>query len=170
MNFFFDKLKFFGITRNQRLWVEMGLTFVEVNFSNFCEFDLKKALNVSQRSNLWFYESPWRKQKVIVTCPSNAAVDVLVEKLAKNKIKARIRNFSKFNSIFRSFRTLIKVTRLGHPARTSHHLRIYTLDAKMSEIEVLRDLKKELKLAKGREKGRVTLNNCIFNKEDKFLI
>ena len=73
-----------------------------------------------------------RGTKVIVTCPSNAAVDVLVEKLAKSKIK---------------------VTRLGHPARTSPHLRNYTLDAKMDEIEMLKDLKKEMYAAKGRERG-----------------
>jgi hypothetical protein len=33
------------------------------------------------------------------------------------------------------------VTRLGHPARTSPHLRQYTLEAKMADVEMLRNWK-----------------------------
>ena len=43
-----------------------------------------------------------RDLKILVTCPSNAAVDVLLERTVKMNVKVR---------------------RLGHPARTSPHLR-----------------------------------------------
>ena len=49
-----------------------------------------------------------RGNKILVTCPSNAAVDVMVDKIVKKSIR---------------------VIRLGHPVRTSPHLRPYTLDA-----------------------------------------
>ena len=75
-----------------------------------------------------------RDMKILVTCPSNAAVDVLVEKCIHKKIR---------------------VIRLGHPVRTSQHLRAWTLDAHLNESEVLTDLKKEIKTAQGRERGEL---------------
>ena len=75
-----------------------------------------------------------RDMKILVTCPSNAAVDVLVEKCIHKKIR---------------------VIRLGHPVRTSQHLRQWTLDAHLNESEVLTDLKKEIKTAQGRERGEL---------------
>ena len=73
-----------------------------------------------------------RGLKVLVTCPSNAAVDVLLERVAKMKINVR---------------------RLGHPVRTSPHLRDYTLDAELKTNEVLDELKAEMYQARGRERG-----------------
>ena len=73
-----------------------------------------------------------RGLKVLVTCPSNAAVDVLLERVAKMKINVR---------------------RLGHPVRTSPHLRHYTLDAELKTNEVLDELKAEMYQARGRERG-----------------
>ncbi|CBY22355.1 unnamed protein product [Oikopleura dioica] len=80
-------------------------------------------------------EAAQRGIKTIVTCPSNAAVDALVEKLAK--------------------RREVVVTRLGHPARTSPHLRQYTLEAKMADVEMLRGLKSDMYAASGRERGEL---------------
>ena len=73
-----------------------------------------------------------RGMKILVTCPSNAAVDVLLERVAKMKINIR---------------------RLGHPVRTSPHLRQYTLDAMLKQNQVLDELKNEMYQARGRERG-----------------
>jgi len=64
--------------------------------------------------------------KVLVCAPSNVAVDNLLERLAREKVK---------------------VVRLGHPARVSNHLQKYSLDALISSSDegaLVRDIYKEL--------------------------
>lgn len=62
-----------------------------------------------------------RNQRILVTAPSNAAVDLLVEKL-----------------VDRGIQTL----RLGHPARVEEKILNQTLDAKIAFHDSYRDLKK----------------------------
>lgn len=66
------------------------------------------------------------EEKVLVCAPSNVAVDNLVERLAREKVK---------------------VVRLGHPARVSSELQKHSLDAIISfsdEGQLVRDIYKEL--------------------------
>ena len=81
-----------------------------------------------------------RGMKILVTCPSNAAVDVLLERVAKMGINIR---------------------RLGHPVRTSPHLRQLTMDAKLKQNQVLDELKTEMYQAKGRERGELRKGNKL---------
>jgi len=85
-----------------------------------------------------------RGMKILVTCPSNAAVDVLLERVAKMGINIR---------------------RLGHPVRTSPHLRQLTMDAKLKQNQVLDELKTEMYQAKGRERGE--LRKELRSREEK---
>ncbi|MDN3203177.1 AAA domain-containing protein [Algoriphagus sediminis] len=66
-------------------------------------------------------DSVMRKESVIVCAPSNAAVDLLVEKLVDQGIET---------------------TRIGHPARVEEKILNQTLDAKEVLHESYRDLKK----------------------------
>ncbi|XP_066999150.2 DNA-binding protein SMUBP-2 [Anabrus simplex] len=65
--------------------------------------------------------------KVLVCAPSNIAVDNVLEKLLKFRVK---------------------VVRLGHPARMLNSIKVYSLDSAVSagsSAQVLRDVKEELK-------------------------
>ncbi|XP_060062614.1 DNA-binding protein SMUBP-2-like [Ylistrum balloti] len=78
--------------------------------------------------------------KVFVCTPSNIAVDNLVERLAKNKLK---------------------IVRLGHPARVLPHIQKYSLDAILAnseETKLVEDVRKDIdkawsQMKKTKDKG-----------------
>lgn len=78
--------------------------------------------------------------KVLTCAPSNIAVDNLVERLARNKLK---------------------IVRLGHPARVLPHIQKYSLDAILAnseETRLVEDVRKDLdkawsQMKKTRDKG-----------------
>ena len=85
-------------------------------------------------------QSVRRGDKVLATAPSNVAVDNLLERLVKNKVK---------------------VVRLGHPARVHADLQKYSLDGQINLSEatqLVRDVRADIdksfsKIKKSRSKG-----------------
>ncbi len=65
-------------------------------------------------------------KKILVTAPSNTAVDLLTEKMAEQKIA---------------------VLRLGNPARVTEHLLAHTMDNQMAEHSSMKDVKRLKKQA-----------------------
>jgi superfamily I DNA and/or RNA helicase len=65
-------------------------------------------------------------KKILVTAPSNTAVDLLTEKMAEQKIS---------------------VLRIGNPARVTEHLLAHTMDNQMAEHSSMKDLKRLKKQA-----------------------
>ncbi|XP_051580007.1 DNA-binding protein SMUBP-2-like isoform X1 [Myxocyprinus asiaticus] len=82
-----------------------------------------------------------QEQKVLCCAPSNVAVDNLVERLAKNKVK---------------------VLRLGHPARLLESIQKHSLDAVLAHSDntnVISDIRKDMdkafsEMKKARDKGQ----------------
>ena len=65
-------------------------------------------------------------KKILVTAPSNTAVDLLTEKMAEQKIS---------------------VLRIGHPARVTERLLAHTMDNQMAEHDAMKDVKRLKKQA-----------------------
>jgi ATP-dependent RNA/DNA helicase IGHMBP2 len=65
-------------------------------------------------------------KKILVTAPSNTAVDLLTEKMAEQNIS---------------------VLRIGNPARVTEHLLAHTIDSQMAEHSTMKDVKRLKKQA-----------------------
>jgi ATP-dependent RNA/DNA helicase IGHMBP2 len=97
---------------------------------NIC-FHLRKTTAVTEL----ILQAVARKQKVLVTAPSNVAVDNLVERLAA------------FERAPGGASVRPRIVRLGHPARISPVIQRYCLDAVIFEHEtqeIIADIRKEM--------------------------